>query len=163
MRIRLLLLALIAIGVLSLPLRSDSQRRSVAFTFDDLPLADAGSAGMSPAEQIVEAHAVNAAILAALHRHHSPATGFVNENKVTAGGAIEQNRETLHLWIRDGQDLGNHTFSHADLNQLSADAFEKEILDGEPSIRSLMGEAGKSVRFLRYPFNHAGEIGRAHV
>lgn len=148
---------LVLLAAVSIPIGAGCQTRSVALTFDDLPLADAGSAGMTPRERIATAQAVNRAILAGLRRHHAPATAFVNEKKVAADGAAEPNREVLRQWVASGNDLGNHTFSHADLSKISADEFEKEIMDGEASIKPLMAEAGKPLRFLRFPFNHTGE------
>ena len=148
---------LVLLAVVSIPVAAGCQTRTVALTFDDLPLADAGSAGMTPAERIAVAQTVNRAILAGLRRHHAPAIAFVNENKVTAYGAAEPNREILRQWIVSGNDLGNHTFSHADLSKISTDAFEKEVVDGEASIKPLMAEVGKPLRFLRFPFNHTGE------
>ena len=148
---------LVLLAVVSIPIGAGCQTRAVALTFDDLPLADAGSAGMTPDERIAVAQAVNRTILAGLRRHHAPAIAFVNENKVTAYGAAESNRKILRQWIVSGNDLGNHTFSHADLSKISADAFEKEVVDGEASIKPLMAEVGKPLRFLRFPFNHTGE------
>lgn len=143
--------------VLLLPVATVGQSQTVALTFDDLPLAKGGSEGINPGERIAEARAVNQAILAALKRHHAWAIGFVNEQKVSADGAADENREILRQWIRTGNDLGNHTFSHADLSEISAAEFEQDVLDGEPSIKPLMAAKGQSLRFLRFPFNHAGE------
>jgi peptidoglycan/xylan/chitin deacetylase (PgdA/CDA1 family) len=143
--------------VFSLPAAAAGQGRTVALTFDDLPLAAAGSEDLKPAERMAEARAVNQAILAALKRHHVWAIAFVNEKKVVADGATEQNREILRQWIRSGNDLGNHTFSHADLSVISAAEFERDVLDGEASIKTLMAEKGQPLRFFRFPFNHTGE------
>src|SRR4051794_35528421 len=49
-----------------------------------------------------------------------------------------------------GYELGNHTLSHADLNELTVDQFKAEVIGGEASL-------GKAPRFLRFPVNHAGE------
>jgi peptidoglycan/xylan/chitin deacetylase (PgdA/CDA1 family) len=143
--------------VFSWPVAAAGQGRTVALTFDDLPLAAAGSENLKPGERVAEARAVNQAILAALKRHHVWAIAFVNEKKVVADGATEQNREILRQWIRSGNDLGNHTFSHADLSKISAAEFEQDVLDGEASIKTLMAEKGQPLRFLRFPFNHTGE------
>ena len=83
---------LVLLALVSIPIGAGCQTRTVALTFDDLPFADAGKAGMTPDERIVTAQAVNRSILTALHRHHAPAIAFVNENKVTAYGAAEPPR-----------------------------------------------------------------------
>jgi len=153
---RLCLLCLIS-------LFANAQQRSVALTFDDLPLASAGISDKStPAQVQLEARAVNKAILRALRLHHAPATAFVNEKQVIRDGYIKQNRAILREWIEQGHELGNHTYSHADLTELTVENFEKEIIDGEPSVRLLMASAGKPLRYLRFPFNHAGETKQKH-
>ena len=147
-----------------LSIHLSAQKRSVALTFDDLPLALAGSSENSnPAEILTETRAVNKAILQALRRGHAPAIGFVNEKKVVRNGQTEQNRAILREWIRQGHELGNHTYSHADLTELTVESFEKEIVDGEPTIRLLMATAGKPIHFLRFPFNHTGETVDKHA
>jgi peptidoglycan/xylan/chitin deacetylase (PgdA/CDA1 family) len=86
----------------------------------------------------------------------------VNEKQVIRDGHIKQNRAILREWIRRGHELGNHTYSHADLTELTAESFEKEIIDGEPTVRMLMSGAGKPLRYLRFPFNHTGETAEKH-
>jgi peptidoglycan/xylan/chitin deacetylase (PgdA/CDA1 family) len=142
---------------------SGAQNRTVAITFDDLPLAQAGSpANVTPAERLTETRNVNLAILNGLKKHHAWAIGFVNEKKVTDGGA-DQNRAILQQWIRFGNDLGNHTFAHLDLSKISAEEFEREVVDGEASVKSLMAGAGKPVSYLRFPYNHTGETAEKHA
>jgi len=154
--LRLCLLCLIS-------LFANAQQRSVALTFDDLPLASAGISDKStPAQVQSEARAVNRAILHALRLHHAPAIAFVNEKKVIRDDHIKQNRAILAEWIKQGHELGNHTYSHADLSALTVESFEKEIIDGEPSVRTLMASAGKTLRFFRFPFNHTGETAEKH-
>jgi len=140
-----------------------AQQRSVALTFDDLPLALAGSLDKStPAQVQSQTRAVNSAILRVLKRHDAPAIAFVNEQKVVRDGHIKQNRAILREWIKEGHALGNHTYSHADLTKLTVESFQKEIIDGEPSVRLLMSHAVKPLRFFRFPFNHTGETEQKH-
>lgn len=140
-----------------------AQQRSVALTFDDFPLASAGSSDRStPAQVLSEARAVNKAILRALRLHRAPAIAFVNEKQIVRDGHVAQNRAILREWIRQGHELGNHTYSHADLSELTVESFQKEIVDGEPSVRVLMSGAGNALRFFRFPFNHTGETAEKH-
>jgi peptidoglycan/xylan/chitin deacetylase (PgdA/CDA1 family) len=142
---------------------ANAQQRRVALTFDDLPLALAGSSDKSTAAQIQsEARAANRAILSVLRLHHALAIAFVNEKQVIRDGHTKQNRAILREWTQQGHGLGNHTYSHADLTALTVESFEKEIIDGEPSIRTLMASAGKPLRFFRFPFNHTGETADKH-
>jgi peptidoglycan/xylan/chitin deacetylase (PgdA/CDA1 family) len=100
-----------------------------------------------------EARSINRAILEALGRRHAPATGFVIGTKVRQIGA-KAGAEILQEWLRHGQELGNHTFSHLDLNDLTAAEFENDVVRGEASI-------GKP-RYLRFPFNHTGDTQEKH-
>src|SRR5579863_8994795 len=108
------------------------QSRTVALTFDDLPMA--GVADTAEAERI------NRAILNALAKHHAPATAFINEKQVQAIGDARA-KEILRNWMRQGLDLGNHTFSHADLNDITAEQFKNEVISGEVSFASVLAEA----------------------
>lgn len=140
-----------------------AQQRSVALTFDDLPLAIAGGSDKSsPAQVLSEARAVNKAILRVLRLHHAPAIAFVNEKEIVRDGHVEQNRAILREWIQQGHELGNHTYSHADSTELTVESFEKDVVDGEPSVRLLMSGVGKPLRFFRFPFNHTGETAEKH-
>lgn len=137
---------LVAARVLS----SSAQSPTVALTFDDLPAAGT----KNPAE----AESYNRAILASLAKHHAPAIGFVNEKRVEELEA----RNVLQQWVRGGFDLGNHTFSHADLNALTLEQFEREVIDGEASFGPALAEVGKVPRYLRFPFNHTGDTIAKH-
>lgn len=142
---------------------SAAQNRTVSLTFDDLPLALAGSAADATADQrVTQTRDVNEAMLAALKKHHAHAIAFVNEKKVLADGRERDYRAILAEWIRDGHDLGNHTFAHLNLSEISAAQFEREVIDGEASVKPLMNKAGKQLRYLRFPYNHTGETRAKH-
>ena len=142
-----ILAALLACGACS------AQTRSVAITVDDLPLPDGGSAA--------DAERVNHAILHALARFHAPATGFVVEKWLQSVGA-EPGKAILREWLDAGQDLGNHTFSHADLNALTVDQFRTEVIDGEPALRAVLGERGRTPRYFRFPYLSTGNTEEKH-
>ncbi len=120
---------------------SQARDRTVAMTFDDLPWA-AGDAHPAPL--------ANRKILAALARHRVPTTGFVIQKRVELGAPGTQ---ILRLWTRQGFNLGNHTWSHPDFNDLTIDQMESEIL---------RGEADRKPRFFRFPFNHTGDTQEKH-
>jgi len=130
-----------------------AQTRSVALTFDDLPLAGNGDAK--------EAARVNRAILAALARHHAPAVAFVIEKGVERIG-LAPGRAILREWLDQGNELGNHTYAHRDLNDLTVDEFRDETIRGEASIGPLLAESGRRPRYLRFPFNHSGDTREKH-
>jgi peptidoglycan-N-acetylglucosamine deacetylase len=130
-----------------------AQTRTVALTFDDLPVA----ARKDPAA----AQSVNRALLDALKKHHAPAIGFVNEMTVREVGR-DNGKRILEQWVREGFDLGNHTFSHADLNNITLEQFKQEVLTGQDSFRPMLAEVGKTPRYLRFPYNHTGDTKEKH-
>jgi peptidoglycan/xylan/chitin deacetylase (PgdA/CDA1 family) len=97
---------------------------------------------------------VNTAILATLRAHHVPAVGFVNESQLYYP---PRDTRILSAWLDAGMELGNHTYSHADLNEVGAERFESEILRGETVTRGLLAKRGAALRWFRYPRLHTGK------
>jgi peptidoglycan/xylan/chitin deacetylase (PgdA/CDA1 family) len=124
--------------------------RTVAMTFDDLPMVNLGQ----EAQPLAVAAEANRRILTALKRHRAPATGFVVESRIRAIGPGAH--RLLTAWNRDRFELANHSFSHADANALDLSAIEREIVQGEATIGPMARKAGRSLRFFRFPFNHLG-------
>ena len=146
--------------LLSLPWSSSAlaQNRTVAITVDDLPYASDDAVSSSDA---VVAKEVNGKILSALKLHHAPVTGFVVQKGVEDLGPTAA-IEILRNWTRGNFDLGNHTYSHQDANQLSLSELEDEIIKGETSFVPLMKQVGKKPGFFRFPMNHTGETEQKH-
>jgi peptidoglycan/xylan/chitin deacetylase (PgdA/CDA1 family) len=128
-------------------------QRSVALTFDDLPVA--------PTDHPAAATAIIGAILQALDRHHAPAIGFVIGKRVEAVGGGEGTR-LLQDWVRRGYDLGNHTYSHTDLNDVSAAQYERDVVADEMYFAPLMAAARHSAHYFRFPYNHTGDTREKH-
>jgi len=80
--------------------------------------------------------------------------GLVNAKNIGANGDTEKD-SVLKIWADSGFPLGNHTFSHIDLNTSSVQAFEDEIVANESVLQGLMG--GRDWHWLRYPFLHEGD------
>lgn len=121
--------------------------RTVALTFDDLPAV--GTLAIAEAEQC------NCRILGALQNHGAPATGFVVERRgQEIGSAIFE--RILRAWLRDGHDLGNHTYSHLDFNDISLAQFEDELTHGEATFGKLLAARHQKPRYFRFPYNHTG-------
>jgi peptidoglycan-N-acetylglucosamine deacetylase len=130
-----------------------AQARTVAITVDDLPYAGEGSAP--------DAEAINKQLLNAFQTHHVPVTGFVVQQRVESLGS-DRGTNLLRQWTKQGLDLGNHTWSHSDVNDLSVARIEDEIVRGESTIGPLMKEAGRKIEFFRFPFNHTGDTNEKH-
>lgn len=100
---------------------------TVALTFDDGP-----NARTTPL------------ILDVLERDHIHATFFV------VGRAVGNQRNLLHRMLRDGDEIGNHTETHAHLNfLLSGRAIGREIDTAQAAI---LRATGRPARYLRPPF-----------
>lgn len=123
--------------------------RKLAVTFDDLPCA-------GPCASLEEARSVTDRLLGVLTREKAPAIGFVNGIQLDAVAAEREARiALLSRWVAAGMTLGNHTYSHPDLNATALEAYQDDVLKGEPVIRELMG--GRSNRlFFRHPFTRTG-------
>jgi peptidoglycan/xylan/chitin deacetylase (PgdA/CDA1 family) len=132
--------------------------RAVAITIDDLPAAGAKNPDEDPALTTDVIREINTSMLAALGAHHVPATAFVNERGIAAYPDALARRRILAQWTAAGMDLGNHTYSHADVDGVSLEEFEREIERGEATVRRLMREAGKKLTYFRFPMNHTGGI-----
>lgn len=143
---------------LLLPLGAIAQNRTVAVTVDDLPYAKVGA--LSPSDGSV-ADDINGKLLSAFKRHHTPVTGFVVQQSAEALG-IAAGSNILKRWTTGDFDLGNHTYSHSDINQLSTAQIEDEIVRGEIGFVPLMKEAGKKAEFFRFPMNHTGDGRQKH-
>ena len=60
------------------------------------------------------------------------------------------------IWLDAGADLGNHTWSHADLNRVSVAEYEQDILKADAALGPIVEARGKKLEFFRYPMLHAG-------
>ncbi len=60
-------------------------------------------------------------ILDTLKKHSAPATFFV------VGPYIEENPELLMRMVNEGHNVGNHTFNHPDVTQISFEELSEEI------------------------------------
>jgi peptidoglycan-N-acetylglucosamine deacetylase len=125
---------------------ADAGRSQVALTFDDLP----NHGGLPPG--VTRSDVARALIAALQERHVPPSYGFVNARGLEDG---EDQVQVLSLWRAAGYPLGNHAFSHMDLNDHTVAEFEKDVLAGEPTLRGLMGDA--DWRWFRFPYLHQGE------
>jgi peptidoglycan/xylan/chitin deacetylase (PgdA/CDA1 family) len=118
----------------------------IAITFDDLP----AHGSLPPATTRVE---IAQKILAALRNAGMPpAFGFVN------GVATERHAgdaEALAAWRAAGQPLGNHTWSHMNLNTHSLEEFEAEVSRNEPLLKDLMKDA--DWHWFRFPYLAEGD------
>jgi peptidoglycan/xylan/chitin deacetylase (PgdA/CDA1 family) len=124
----------------------DTTSPKMAITFDDLPAHGSFPPGTTRVE-------IAQKILAALREAGIPPTfGFVN------GMATEQHptdSAALAAWRAAGQPLGNHTWSHMNLNTHSLEEFEAEVNRNERLLKDLMKDA--DWHWFRFPYLAEGD------
>lgn len=129
---------------------ASAQSLQMAITFDDLP-----AHGQKPATitRVDIAHS----ILDTLQREHMPLTyGFVNGVRTAEDPTSES---VLQAWRDAGQPLASHTWSHPNLDDLTPEAFETDVLKDEPILKKYMPGAvnDEAWHWFRYPFLHEGD------
>lgn len=125
---------------------SSARAQQIAVTFDDLPAhgpLPPGETRLQVAQQVIRA----------LQRAHLPPTyGFVN------GIRVQEEPDTIGVlgaWRAAGFPLGNHTWSHMNLNQNSLGAFESDITRDEQILQLQMRDG--DWHWLRYPYLAEGD------
>jgi peptidoglycan/xylan/chitin deacetylase (PgdA/CDA1 family) len=126
--------------------------RAMALTFDDLPYVPAAQP-----DELATAQRATTALLRVLVSHRAPALAFVNEGKLAIVGEVDARIALLKQWVDSGVVLGNHTYSHADLNTLSVEEFQNEIVKGDVVSRRLMQSREPYQLFFRHPQTHTGD------
>jgi peptidoglycan/xylan/chitin deacetylase (PgdA/CDA1 family) len=120
--------------------------QQIAFTWDDVPAHAALPAGETRIE-------VAQKLIAAMKEAKMPpAYGLVN--------GVQTEREPLStpvltMWRDAGLPLGNHTWSHPNLNSSSLADWEADLLKNEPLLKKHMGNS--DWHWLRYPYIAEGE------
>jgi len=146
-----LLLRALPLLLLSLVAQAGEVDRRIAVTIDDLPWARL--------DEIVPAdlQARHEALMAQLHQAGVPVVGFVNGNKLEVDGVVQPARvQMLRDWRDAGYELGNHTWSHMDLNARGVAAFQQDFLRGEEVLKPLLAERGQVPQWMRHPYLRAG-------
>jgi peptidoglycan/xylan/chitin deacetylase (PgdA/CDA1 family) len=80
------------------------------------------------------------------------AFGFTNGAHLADDPGLEN---SLRAWSEAGYTLGNHSWSHKNLNDIGAAEFEAELIRNEPLLERY--SPGKDWRWYRYPFLSEGQ------
>jgi peptidoglycan-N-acetylglucosamine deacetylase len=135
--LRFAIVACITLVALVFPPPATSQK--IALTFDDGPdMSD--RIGLSPADR-------NAAILGQLADAHLKSILFV-----TRVDADPERNALIRQWGIERHQIGNHTATHPDFDEVSLDAYERELLTCDEAIREMPG----FTRRFRYPYLKEG-------
>src|SRR5690242_8481612 len=124
--------------------------RQVAVTIDDLPAA------MADRQSAADITAMTTKLLGTLRDQKIPIVGFVNEKKLYKPGEVDERIKALQMWLDYGFELGNHTFSHASLNQVGLKAWEDDVIQGESVTKLLLSSHKMKLRYLRHPYLDTG-------
>ncbi len=118
----------------------------MAFTFDDLPAHGPLPPGMARP-------AVVASLLRTFKQEGLPPVyGFVNGFRVAR---YPYQIHILQAWRAAGEPLGNHTWSHPELDKLSAARYEANTARNEPLLRRVDPQG--DWHWFRYPFLEEGD------
>jgi peptidoglycan/xylan/chitin deacetylase (PgdA/CDA1 family) len=124
---------------------SITSKPKLAITFDDLPLHGPIPEGETPLS-------ITQRVVAALN-----AVGVRNVMGMINGrwtATQPDTLEALKAWRAAGLPLGNHTWSHPNLNDITVERYEQEIAGNETLLQQL--EPGGDWYWLRYPFLSEG-------
>jgi peptidoglycan/xylan/chitin deacetylase (PgdA/CDA1 family) len=117
-----------------------AQEREIAITIDDLPLV--ASMMNTPANQKRSIDRFTQ-IVQTFEKYKVPVVGFV------IAGAIEKGQWSfLEQFRQAGFMLGNHTYSHYNLNQMSAEKYIADIERADKILAPIMS----TPKYFRYPY-----------
>jgi len=156
MAIRVPIFGLILALALSSP--ALAQDRRVAVTFDDLPY-QASDAALCDPVQLMRLTTEFVAMLKPLDTH---GTAFVNEGKVCEPTRVSTLPTALGVWLDGGLDLGNHSFSHINIHQTTAEAYLADVDAGAPTTRAALEARGRTLHWFRHPYLFTGETQEKH-
>jgi peptidoglycan/xylan/chitin deacetylase (PgdA/CDA1 family) len=124
-------------------------QHAVAITIDDLPRGgDGGPRDLAAVRELTQR------LLAPFREQRIPVIGFVNEGRADFGP--DGLRELLDLWLDAGADLGNHSYSHLNINKTPLADFTADITRGETVVRAALAARGRALKYFRHPFLFTG-------
>ena len=125
--------------------------RFVSVTIDDLPVVTRQKTEKAR-------RSITNRLLRHIGRSGAPVTGFVNERKLFRDDGERDSEQIgyLRLWLENGCDLGNHTYSHLSLHDSDFASYSTEILKGEIVTKELLKEYGKKMTYFRHPYLATG-------
>ena len=128
------------------------QGKYMSVTIDDMPYQHQGMFDGENQYKLVEK------IIKQLQENDIPAVGFVNEGKLYNDGVLDSSKlNILKMWLNAGLELGNHTFSHTDVNNVTFEEYKEDIFKGEELTRALARESGSKYEYFRHPYMRSGE------
>jgi peptidoglycan/xylan/chitin deacetylase (PgdA/CDA1 family) len=131
----------------------NKRQREVTVTFDDLPGVQMIQTRYCDADAFIN---LNKKLTQSIKTHRIPALGLVVESNLCEKQRASLD-EILSIWLDAGLELGNHSFSHYDINNVSLKLYQDDFVRGETVIKKLLRERGKKPEYYRPPYLHAGK------
>lgn len=131
-------------------------RRLVAVTVDDVP-RQGGAVHCGGPVDVLD---LNRALVHLLASRQVPATALVTAGNACGPDAEARLDSVLGIWAEGGMELGNHTWSHYDLNRVDARAWLADADRGAAPVARFLERRGKRLIWFRYPFLHTGNTPR---
>ncbi|RUR11305.1 polysaccharide deacetylase family protein [Legionella sp. km772] len=117
-----------------------AQEREIAITIDDLPLVASRMNNAANRQRSTERFT---SIVQAFEKYKVPATGFV-----IAGAIAKGQWAFLEQFKAAGLMLGNHTYSHYNLNTMSAEKYISDIARADKILAPILS----TPKYFRYPY-----------
>jgi len=114
--------------------------REIAITIDDLPFV---AASYKNEAAIKRTHDRFMDIIQALTEYKVPTTGFVIGSAIGIG-----DKELLETFYQAGFIIGNHTYSHLNLNQTSSEKYIDNIAKTDRILAPMLSHP----KYFRYPY-----------
>jgi len=144
-------------GLLCLNVAAISQTREVCFTIDDLPVVNYGI------QEEAYLEGITAQLISHFDTYEIPAIGFLNETKLfREGGLSSFQLKLLEMWLKNGYELGNHTYSHMNYHAATFEDYTADIIKGEKESRPLIEKYGHELKYFRHPYLRVGLTKEKH-
>ncbi len=128
-----------------------AQQKRMCITVDDLPTVAYGVGGDELKMKITKG------LVSVFTEYKIPAIGYVNEGKLYKNEKLNPKEVALlEMWLSNGLELGNHTYSHFSYNTVSFEEYTADLLKGEQVTRKLAKKHKRDYKYFRHPFLHVG-------
>jgi peptidoglycan-N-acetylglucosamine deacetylase len=142
-------LARCALCWLALHASAATAQYAVAITIDDLPRGGDGGP-----RDFATVRDLNQRLLAPFREQRIPVIGFVNEGRAEFGP--DGLRNVLDVWLDAGADLGNHSYSHLNINRVPLADYTADVTRGEAVVRAALAARGRELEYFRHPYLFTG-------
>lgn len=131
---------------------SHAQDKKMCITIDDLPTVTYGIDEPEFARELTQK------LIHTFDEYDIPAIGYVNETKLYDDGENLDSEQVhlLEMWLENGYELGNHTYSHSNYHQTPFDDFAEDLQKGEKVTAPLAEKYGSEYKYFRHPYLRIG-------